>query len=252
MQLKCPHCGALIPIENINIQEMLALCKECQQVFTFNKNTISGKTKRRKLKPPKHAHIHEDDGRLELSYRVAFGPGSKLGMVMSLFGLIIYSVIFIGASQGGAPLPFLIVVGLLFTLFAYFEAVFLTTTRHISLDEDEMAVTSGPLPFPIKDDKTLSVHEVTRVFFDRTTEAWPPLVPTHNVYAELQDGERVPVVTSLSREYARYIAYTLDDYLHSPEDDDAQEAAGAEASTPDSDSDLLLHETQAAHRDHAV
>ena len=41
----------------------------------------------------------------------------------------------------------------------------------------------------------------------------PPFVLTHHVYAELQTGEQVPVVTSLPRSYAHYIAHTLDNYL---------------------------------------
>jgi uncharacterized Zn finger protein len=39
MGLKCPVCGAAIPAENINIQEMVALCDQCGHVFSFKTNT---------------------------------------------------------------------------------------------------------------------------------------------------------------------------------------------------------------------
>ena len=73
---------------------------------------------------------------------------------------------------------------------------------------------SGPLPFPIQDDKTLSTADITRVSFEETYESNSPLPPSYNVYAELLDGARVSVVTSLPRTHAQYIAATLDDYLH--------------------------------------
>jgi hypothetical protein len=223
MQLKCPHCGAPIPAENINIQELVALCNECQHVFGFSKSVVARKTKHRRLEPPKRVRAHEGDEHLELSYWLVFGPGSKFGIVMSLIAIVAYGAMFIGAWNGNSSALPLLLLGLLVALFAYLEAVFLTTTTGISVNGNEMVVTSGPLPFPIKDDKTLSIHDVSRVFFERTTESWPPFMPTHNVYVELQDGERMPLVTSLPREYARYIAYTLDEYVHALEGESVHE-----------------------------
>jgi predicted Zn finger-like uncharacterized protein len=248
MQLQCPHCSAPIQAENINIQEMLAVCSECHHVFEFSRSAVARKAKGRKLKPPNRVRVHEDDECLELSYWLVFGPGPKFGMVMSLIALVVYGAMLIGAWRGNASAPPLLVIGLLMLLFAYLEAVFLTTTTRISLDADQVAVTSGPLPFPLKDDKTLSVHDVARVFSKRATEAMPPFLPTHNVYAELHDGEEVPVVTSLPREYARYIAATLDDYLHAPESGDVYGDADARIDATEPAADLSLHEeAQAAH-----
>jgi hypothetical protein len=247
MQLKCSHCSALIPAENINIQELVALCNECQHVFGFSKSVVARKTKHRRLEPPKRVRVHEDDEHLELSYWLVFGPGPKFGIVMSVIAIVAYAAMFIAAWKGNSPAPPLLVLGLLVVLFAYLEAVFLTTTTSISVDVDELTVASGPLPFPIKDDKTLSVHDVARVFFQRTTESWPPFVPTHNVYAELRDGEIVPVVTSLPREYARYMAYTLDDYLRVSQDGHVGEDTDAGNDTAEPAADLLSPEdTQAA------
>jgi hypothetical protein len=247
MQLTCQHCGAPIPAENINIQELVALCNECYHVFGFSKSAVARQAKHRKLKPPKRVRVYEDDKRLELSYWLVFGPGSKFGIVASLIAIVAYGAMFIGAWNGNSSALPLLLLGLLVALFAYLEAVFLTTTTGISLDMDEMAVSSGPLPFPIKDDKTLSIHDIVRVFFERTTESWPPFVPTHNVYAELQDAERLPVVTSLPREYARYIAYTLDDYLHALEGESVHEDTDAGIGSVEPAAELLSPEdTQAA------
>lgn len=239
MQIKCPQCGALIPAENINIQEMLAKCSECHHVFAFNRSAIARKSAPRKLKPPKRMFLQERDAGLELSYSRVFGPAQKFGGIMSLFFLVVYSVIFIGGSRGGAPPLFLLVVGLAILLFIYLEAVVLSTITRFYVDDDELTISRGPLPFPFREDKTLDVRDIVRIFQNRAIETGF-FYPTHNLYAELRDGERVLLVPSLPREYARYIASILDDSLHGPGDDLAQE--DTEASADGSETDLISQE----------
>jgi hypothetical protein len=99
-------------------------------------------------------------------------------------------------------------------MMSYLVAAFLTTTTQITADNDRLEIQSGPLPFPISDDKSLRLRGVKRVFFEQTLEAWPPGVPAHHVYAELQDGSRVTLVTSLPYDHAHYIARVLEEFLH--------------------------------------
>ncbi len=99
MQLKCPNCSAPILAENINIQEMVAVCSECDHVFEFSRSAVARKAKRRKLKPPNRVRVYEDDERLELSYWLVFGPGPKFAMVISLIALVFYGAIMVGAEK---------------------------------------------------------------------------------------------------------------------------------------------------------
>ncbi len=213
MKLKCPNCGEPVPAENINIQEMLALCSACQQVFEFDRSAVARKAKRRQLKPPPRVHIRDDPDSLELSYRFALGPGPKIGLVMATLGAVTCTALFAKACASNESSGLLLALGLAVLIYLYMMAVFVTTTTTIRVDDDSLEVRSGPLPFPIKDDKTLSTADIRRVFFEQTHESLPPFVLTHHVYAELQTGEQVPVVTSLPRSYAHYIAHTLDNYL---------------------------------------
>jgi ssDNA-binding Zn-finger/Zn-ribbon topoisomerase 1 len=49
MQMTCPNCGETVSAENINIQQMGAVCPYCDSVFRFE---LPGeKAKRRKIKP---------------------------------------------------------------------------------------------------------------------------------------------------------------------------------------------------------
>ena len=103
---------------------------------------------------------------------------------------------------------------LLLLVTLYVLATIITTTTTISADDDILEITTGPLPFPVSDDKTLNLDEIRRVYVERTIEAFSGGVPANNVYAEMNDSRRIPIVTSLPYDYAHYLASLLDDYLH--------------------------------------
>jgi hypothetical protein len=252
MELKCRNCGALIPAENINIQELLAVCSRCNHVFEFNRSAVARKPKPHKLKPPARLRVYEDDDRLELSYRLVLGPGPRFGLIMSTIGAVALPLIIIGAARDGAPALILLFFGLLAFVMWYLIAAFLTTTTRISADENQLEIQSGPLPFPASDDKSLRIHDVKRVFFEQTLEAWPPGMPTHHVYAELQDGSRVTLVTSLPYDHAHYIARVLEEFLHPvgaddldvSEEDDVIESAYESLDDSLSEDVLTFHQDQ--------
>jgi hypothetical protein len=242
MHLKCPVCGALIPAGQINVHELIAVCPDCNHVFAFNRETVARKSKQRKLNTPARVQVEREDQQLTLSYRRVLGPGPKFGAVMVTIGSIAYSAVALGAAHDGAPPGVVMLFGALALLSMYMLAVFFTTTTRITADEDGIEVKSGPLPFPFKDDKTLSAADISHVAFEKTQEVFPPGMPAHNVYAELHDGERVNVVTSLPREHARYLAATLDDYLRAVEGaeyliEDDDDALWAESGISDGEID---------------
>lgn len=214
MELKCPNCGQTIPAENINIQEMVALCSECHHVFEFTRSTVARKAKRHAPPRPERVQVCADDDWLVLSYRLVFGPGAKFGLAMATLAATVFTIILVGASVNHEPASVRFFLGLLALIFSYAAVAGVTETTTITADHQHLEVSSGPLPFPIKDDKTLNAADITRISFDETYESNSPLPPSYNVYAELTDGARISVVTSLPRPHAQYIAATLDDYLH--------------------------------------
>jgi hypothetical protein len=216
--LHCPNCGALITADNINIQQTLAVCSACHHVFDFSNSVLARKPKPRKLKPPARLHVHEDGSRFMLSYRFVFGPGATFGLVMTTLGAIGSALLFLNGHVNREPAPVVFILGLLTLGFWYLLAVFLTTTTRISLDDETLEVQSGPLPFPIRDDKILNTHDVARVVSEQLMETWPTGTTTHHVCAELHDGERIPLVTSLPRAHARYIVHALNAALHETDD----------------------------------
>lgn len=213
MELKCPNCGKVIPAEHINIQEMVALCGECHHVFEFKRSAVARKAKRRIPLRPERVHMHVDEGFLELSYQFVLGPGPMFGLVMATVGTVVSALLILNAYANREPTSLLFFLGAMTLICTYLFATLVTTTTTISMDDEDLNVSSGPLPFPVRDDKTLGIAEIARITFEETHESNSPLPPSYNVCAELQDGARISVVTSLPRLHAHYIARVLDDYL---------------------------------------
>ena len=225
MELKCTNCGSIILAENINIQKTLAVCAECNHVFDFSNMMLARKAKKRPPKKPERLHVQDVGEQLKLSYRLALSPGAKFGFLMCTIGSIIVPILLISASN--EPIPpktsFFLFFGMIMLAFWYTMAVFLTTKTDIIAAEDALIVKTGPLPFPIKDDKIVDRHDINRVFSKETME-WPPGMPSHNVCMELSDGQEKSLVTALPQEYAFYITRKLDDYLQSGEEVDVIES----------------------------
>ena len=215
MELQCPHCGASIPAQNVNIQKTLAVCSQCNHVFEFSAMVAARKSKPRK--PPKRLLIHEDGDRLELAYQRAFGAGPKFGLAMATLAAVLLSLLLITQPVKLAASPALgIILGTMTCVFWYVVAVFLTTKTRVMVDSSVVEVRSGPLPFPWSDNRTVNTREVRDVFCEDTVEEWPPALPgmpAHHVSANLFDGDRLRLMTSLPRDYAQYIAGAIDAYL---------------------------------------
>ena len=101
MELKCPNCGETIPAENINIQEMVALCGECHHVFEFTRGTVARKAKRHAPPRPERVQVCADDDCLELSYRLVFGPGAKFGLAMATLAATVFTIILTSKKSYG-------------------------------------------------------------------------------------------------------------------------------------------------------
>ena len=71
MRLACPDCGEPIAADNINVNEMVAVCGNCDTVFRFD--VPDEKTKRRKTRQPDRLHVLEEDGVLDMWFTRVLG-----------------------------------------------------------------------------------------------------------------------------------------------------------------------------------
>lgn len=232
MQIKCRNCDEMIPAENINIQEMLALCPACSHVFPLDKGVFARKAKAHKVKRPEGIQVEESSEQLTIAYRRLYGPGTRMVWAIVTLLALFYTAIMIGARADGAPRGAVLFIGALAVVCWYLFAVFATTKMTITLDDHDLAVTRGPLPVPFRENNVLDVADINRITIQQGNES---RFPATFVAAEFHDGTRTNVVRSLPHEAARYVAHVLDNYLHETGDD-----LSYELDELDADADLAL------------
>jgi hypothetical protein len=216
MMVNCPYCGAAIPTENINMQRLAALCQDCGHVFEFGHDIPARKAKKREIEQPPRLRTRQDENRLEMAYRWVFGPSDKVGFGISVFLSFVLTAVFLAAmSDSTAPLLVLLLFGPLMAAFWYMVVVFLSTVTRIAVDDDQLAVKSGPLPFPFYGDKTLNRDEVARIYCEETSESKQAggVDRYHHVWVELDGGKRLAIQKSLPEDYALYIAQQLEQFM---------------------------------------
>jgi len=206
MQLTCPNCGENVSAENINIQEMVAVCANCNTVFSFG--SPQEKVKRRKVKQPEALELQEGD-QLEMSFRTnwrldrneTFLAGSVLSGVFSFMTLLMVGLVF----QEGLPF----IIPLFFALAAgiadYSLASLLYNKTHISMNADHIEVARRPIPTLAAPQK-ISLYSVNAIHVEETEnskrEGYD--TPRFRVWAETVDGVKRTIVTDLVEEYAYF------------------------------------------------
>jgi len=234
MQVACPQCQAPVCAENINIQEMMALCSACSSVFSIARERQ--KQKRRRLRQPKALQVSQDDQSLRLAFRSHFHlrrsenfrAAAVMSAVFPLISLLMWSLYF-----GGEELP--LVVPLLFMVLGsgaiYSLATMAYNKTRIVMDEARLRVSRGPLPsFSAVRDLDLADVESMGAAEAASPQPGDYEGPLYHVWAGRTDGGRTVVVGDRPEAEAFFTARRLEDELYPAAADGlAQTAADAEA-----------------------
>jgi hypothetical protein len=159
MQIHCPTCGALIPAEDLNLQTLLARCRNCNNVFGFSDvaraETVrsAGRTAGDELAPeipcPPRIHVEETANMWTAHWRW-FSPAILFLIVFCIawdsFLIFWYSIAF--THKG----PWLMVVfpiahvavGVSLT---YFVIASLLNTTRVTATRSELSIQSAPMPW---------------------------------------------------------------------------------------------------------
>lgn len=220
MQLTCQNCGEPIPSENINIQQMTAVCPACSTVFQFE--APDAKAKRRKVKHPAHLTIRESDQRMNMIFRTNFllmRNENFLATAMMSVTFTFVSLIIVSKYLSESSLPTLVVMlgfGLVTLVSYYLLALTVFNKTHIEADDEHIQVSRKPLPVLWDEPQDIHVAGVRRIRYTETPasvrEGYD--VPRYNVWAEMIDGGRKPIVSDVIDDYAIFIAQQLNEYLN--------------------------------------
>jgi hypothetical protein len=232
-RLHCPTCGAVISGENINVQQLVAVCTACDTVFSFEE-IVAAKDKRRKYKQPDNMTLDDTGPDLRLTYPQKIGREDRQGLAVSVF--IASLTGFIGTmmlTADDAP-------KVLAVLMLAFALVFFTTMlavlfnrKQITVTPDEFHVKQRPVPIPIPGEdwlfgeKRLIAQDVTRVYCEETEDSRKSggMQRYYHVCLGLADGGRVFLVKGLPQAHAFYIMQQVQAYLADASTRAAQAAA---------------------------
>lgn len=223
MQLTCPECGAQVPAENVNIQEMVAVCPSCDMVFKIDlSDPTVEKAKRRKVKRPQPLSILADDANhLHMAFRTNFRLDKHETFLSSAILSVVFTsltIMFINIYAAEPDLPFMLPLGFgTAALFAYYVLGLIAFNKtHIIMDDDSVRVSRKPLPNILREDHQVSLHGAVAIRCEETEASIKHNydTPRYRVWAEMADGRRKTIIMDVTEEYAYYIARRLDERLH--------------------------------------
>ena len=216
MQLTCPECESGIAAEDINIQRLMALCHNCDSIFSFgNKPT---KAKRRHYEQPKHLRM-TNGKQLRMAFRTNFRldkdenfqAGSAMSIVFSFITLVMLAI---GAAEG---IPFFLplIFAALALVALYSVAVMAWNRTVVKMDEARLHIARLPLPsfgksiaLPLDDIVSFACEE-TKASHDEGFDT-----PRFHVYANLSSGRRRVVLADLVEDYGFFVTGRLSEWLN--------------------------------------
>jgi hypothetical protein len=217
MQLICSTCGEQVKAENVNVQDMVAVCSVCDSVFKFSVD--EPKTKRRKIRQPQQIVMRDDDT-LHMDFRTnfrldqneAFLTFSIMSIVLTIITILMLGKFFDGELTGLLPFFTALISGALYHQVA---TIFYNKTR-IEMDDESIQASRKPLPNLFDQTRDISLSGVESIYSEETAlskkEEYD--TPRFNVWAKMVDGNRKVIVTDLIDDYATFIAQRMNERLN--------------------------------------
>ena len=225
-KLACPNCATEIPSGNMNIEQTIAVCPNCDTVFDFSfisEGKSKEKTKqRRKMHPPKNFRVRDTDSGFEmdwgwftpmaffLTFFVIFWDGFLVFWYRMAFGM--------SGTFGGGPdmimfLFPLIHVGVGISMTYYTLALYLNRTT-VGVNDERIQVKTGPLPYPWKD-KLLPCSDIDQIYVKKKiSHSKNGTTVTYEVRSLMLGATEEVLASGLSNaEFALFIEQEIEGYL---------------------------------------
>jgi|LNFM01.1.fsa_nt_gb hypothetical protein len=237
MNVSCPRCGATVPAEDVNITRMVAKCRACQAVFSFDPPARPIQTEvpqRSALAPmmevplPAGIELHRDSPATPASgdYRTAPGGVGRLRIVrrwftpqhifMLLFAIVWngFMVLWIGGAiaSGGGVWPILfsslhVAVGL---WVAYTAIAGLFNRTVIEIDRGVLSVRHGPIP--AAGNRDIAITDLRQLF--TVQNVGNKGARSYELHAIVSNGPTVSIAKGLTDErQALFLERTIEDHL---------------------------------------
>lgn len=218
--MQCPRCQAEIPAEDVNLDNLVAKCRQCNEVFSFadqvQQTAQLHQSPSRKLPVPKPDRLRiEDLGDPRRIIRRWFSTAIIVLVFFCIFwdGFLIvwYWIAFT------KPGPWIMVVFPLLHVAAgvyltYFALAGLFNHTTVTIECNQLTVRHGPVPW--KGVPSLAVEDIIQLYCDQSYSSrnrnsnWQ-----YNVNALMADERKVKLLGSLPKEEALFFEQQLEEWL---------------------------------------
>jgi hypothetical protein len=217
--LSCPKCNHFINGDDINIEQTIARCGNCNHVFAFAHDSKTGKLVEEQLMPHGVEALklkNELDIRLNWTKTTSKGGRSFMTLFTFVWNIILLPFVLMAVFSGAwnillfISLHLAVGLGLLwYTLSIYFNKSILSLTKR------NLRIRSVPIPLPTFRNKDLNVDDIDQLYVSKYTASTTNGVPNfaYALYAVMKDGSKESLLRGMNRETQRYIEVEMERFL---------------------------------------
>jgi hypothetical protein len=227
--MQCPRCQALIPAEDVNLDNLVAKCRNCDEVFNFADQVarpVQRDNCRRGLKlpapQPETIRVEDVNGRRQITHRWFKPPtlwlvplGGILGLLLGLwpwdtlkrlpwdmFVLMIFCLVLHLAA----------IVGL-----TYYLLVALLNQTTVRIDGTLLTIHHGPLLW--RRTRCVETGNIIQLFCEQSYNFRHQLSPKnwecedYDLNARVTNGRKLKLLTGLDKDQALFYQEKLEEWL---------------------------------------
>jgi DNA-directed RNA polymerase subunit M/transcription elongation factor TFIIS len=234
--MTCNNCGSIILADDINVQQLIAKCGVCGNVFPFNQaeliqtETSFNADKKTSLKAKKSIPLPKgismEQKLNELNFTISWRKTRRLGLylvITLIWNAILLPFLFSALQQNSTKMVLILslhfIVGISMVLFTI--AILINTTT-VVVSYQGINIKIGPIPVPFNPSISLSNRDIKQLYVEEyapsSTNGKPDL--TYAVRAKLESGEELRLISGFSHpDYALFLEQEIETFLHIPNEE---------------------------------
>ena len=213
LKVLCPACEREVNADNLNLQNSIAKCNNCNVIFSIEDEVEDVKTKKevkQEILRPEGIELFYFDDDLEITIQQHVQGVDAFGLVflpiIAVFSIIIF---FIGKHPISPYIPILSSLGALF--FIYRCLNYSANKTYIDINNKSLSIINRPKN--LKKDKHYTVDEIDQLYLKQSSSG----TGYYTIYMiingeEGQTHKRLLTVNTLSK--AKYLEQEIERYLH--------------------------------------
>lgn len=213
----CPSCGFQAQADDMNMESLMARCKNCSTVYSL-KESVGQERKVRPLValPPGIDAVHYPDG-LDVQIKWRKSASSFLLFFTIFWNIIVIPMAIFAFFSGewgmmlGLSLHLIVGMGLL-----YFMTATMVNVTYIYLDYEFLSIQHRPFTVPWYPDREIETGQIKQLTVERYVASKTNGRPDYRfaVYAKLSSGKKLKVVQGLkTADQGRYIEQEVEQFL---------------------------------------